>query len=299
MAEILRCLGEIHGIDYAAYWGDCVDGMSQMPSHSVGFSIYSPPFADLFTYSESECDIGNNASDADFYRHYKFAVKEKTRLTAPGRLTAVHCSDLPSTKWKDGVIGTKDFSDDIKRIHEACGWQFVRRITIWKDPVIEMTRTKALNLLHKQVLKDSTKSWPGLPDYLMVFRAPGENAEPVTHTRDQVPVSTWQKWASPVWMDVRQTHTLNVKMARGDKDEKHVCPLQLDTIERAILLWSNPGNIVLSPFMGIGSEGHVAIKQNRRFIGIELHDKYFTTAARNLAAAEAGAVDLFASEEAA
>ena len=292
MADIVRCLNEAHGEGYAAYMGDCVDVMRQLPPRSVGFSVYSPPFGDLFTYSASERDMGNNATDAEFRQHYTYAVREKLRVTKPGRLTAVHCSDLPSTKWKDGIIGTKDFSGLIHDIHLAEGWHFARRVTIWKDPVVEMTRTKALNLLHKQILKDSTKSWPGLADYIMIFRAPGENAEPIRHDPIEFPAELWQKWASPVWMDIRQTNTLNVAIAKANADEKHCCPLQLDLIERCLIMWSNRGDIVLSPFMGVGSEGHVALKLKRLFVGIELKDTYWRTGVRNLAMSSAGAVDL-------
>lgn len=285
MVKIL-CLKDRHGDNYSIWNGDCVDVMRQLPEKSMGFSIYSVPFANLFTYSDSECDMGNNATDDDFREHYTFAVKEKLRLTKPGRLTAVHCSDLPTTKWKDGIIGSKDFSGAIHDIHLAAGWQFCRRWTVWKDPVVEMTRTKALNLLHKQVLKDSTKSWPGLADYILLFRAPGENAEPVGHDRAKFPVEQWQRWASPVWMDIRQTNTLNVKQSRDNRDDKHICPLQLDLIERCVIMWSNPGDIVMSPFMGIGSEGVISLKMKRRFAGIELKDLYFDVATKNLELAE-------------
>lgn len=293
MAQI-RCLNEAHGADFAAYNGDCVSVVSQLPDRSVGFSVYSPPFSNLFCYSDSEADMGNSADDAEFLTHYGYLLAEMARVMKPGRLCAVHCSDLPFTKWKDGVIGIKDLSGMIVRAHEAAGFVLHSRVTIWKDPVVEMTRTKALGLLYKQLQKDSTKSRTGMPDYLLVFRAPGENAEPVGQESAKFPVEQWQKWASPVWMDIRQTDTLNVQQARENKDEKHICPLQLGLIERATLLWSNPVDVVLSPFMGIGSEGFVALKQRRRFVGVELKDSYFRVAAKNLAAAEAGAVDLFA-----
>lgn len=293
MARIIRCLGEASGQSYHIWHGDCVDVLAQLPDQSVGFSIYSPPFESLFTYNDSECDIGNNATSAEFRQHYSYVVRDKLRVTQPGRLTAVHCSDLPSTKWKDGIIGTKDFSGDIHDIHLECGWHFVRRITIWKDPVVEMTRTKSLNLLHKQIMKDSTKSWPGLADYIMLFRAPGENMEPVRHSREEFPVELWQKWASPVWMDIRQTNTLNVQQAKEARDEKHVCPIQLDLVERAIIMWSNKGNIVLSPFMGIGSEGYVAMKMRRRFIGVELKQSYFNVAKKNIDGMENSSASLF------
>lgn len=290
----VRCLNEAHGRDYAAYNGDCVDVVRQMPSASVGFSVYSPPFSNLFCYSDSEADMGNSADDAEFLTHYGFLLAEMARVMKPGRLCAVHCSDLPFTKWRDGVIGIKDLSGMIVRAHEAAGFVLHSRVTIWKDPVVEMTRTKALGLLYKQLQKDSTKSRTGMADYLLVFRAPGENAEPVGQDARKFPVEQWQQWASPVWMDIRQTDTLNVQQARENKDEKHICPLQLGLIERATLLWSNPVDVVLSPFMGIGSEGFVALKQRRRFVGVELKDAYFRVAAKNLAAAEAGAADLFA-----
>lgn len=284
MADV-RCLKEAHGDSWSIYNGDCVDVVRQMPDVSVGFSVYSPPFSNLFVYSQSECDMGNSATDDEFFQHYGFLVRELLRVTLPGRLSAVHCSDIPTHKWSDGVIATKAFSDDIRELHEEMGWTFVRRVTIWRDPVVEMTRTKALNLLHKQILKDSTKSWPGTPDYLMLFRAPGDNPEPVGHRPDAFPVEQWQRWASPVWMDIRQTNVLTVKGSKSEEDEKHLCPLQLDLIERAMIMWSNPGNIVLSPFMGIGSEGTVAAKLRRKFVGVELHPQYFQQATRNIDAA--------------
>jgi hypothetical protein len=297
MAEI-RCLDEAHGKNWVLYHGDCVSVLGQLPDASVGFSIYSPPFTQLFVYSESAADMGNSADDAEFREHYGYMLREMTRVTMPGRLSAVHCSDLPYTKWRDGLIGIKDFPGDIIRMHEAAGWVLHSRVTIWRDPVVEMTRTKALGLLYKQLCKDSTRSRQGMPDYLLVFRAPGENAEPVGHDKAVFPVTQWQQWASPVWMDIRQTNTLNVAMARDGKDERHLCPLQLDLIERAVIMWSNSGDVVLSPFAGVGSEGFVAVKQQRRFVGVELKESYFRHAAKNIANAESNAVDLFAGEAA-
>ena len=294
MAEIVRCLNETSGRDYHAYQGDCVDVLRQLPDRSVCFSVYSPPFSNLFTYSDSECDMGNNANDDEFFQHYGYMLKDMARIMMPGRLCAVHCSDIPYTKWKDGMIGIKDLSGSIIRAHEEAGFVLHSRVTIWKDPVVEMTRTKALGLLYMQLKKDSTRSRQGMADYLLVFRAPGDNTEAVGQDEANFPVEQWQRWASPVWMDIRQTNTLNVQQARDNADDKHICPLQLDLIERAILLWSNPGDIVLSPFMGIGSEGFVSLKQRRKFVGVELKDRYFAVAAKNLAAAEANAVDLFA-----
>lgn len=284
---MVDCLNEKHGIDYSAYHGDCIDVVRQLPNASVGFSVYSPPFGDLFVYSASAADMGNSGDDPTFFEHYEFLIAEMARVLKPGRLTAVHCSDLPFRKWKDGKIGIKDFSGDIIRAHEKKGFVLHSRVTIWRCPVVEMTRTKALGLLYKQLQKDSTKSRQGMADYLLVFRAPGENAEPVGHKPESFPVERWQEWASPVWMDIDQTNTLNVKMARDDKDERHVCPLQLDLIERAIILWSNRGDIVLSPFMGIGSEGYVALQAKRKFIGVELKDTYFKAACENMEEIEA------------
>lgn len=292
MSDIL-CLGETHGRAFAAYHGDAVDVVRQLPDHSIGFSVYSPPFSSLFTYSDSECDMGNSADDAEFLEHYGYLLTEMARVMKPGRLCAVHCSDLPLQKWKDGVIGIKDLSGDIIRAHQAAGFVLHARVTIWKDPVVEMTRTKALGLLYKQLQKDSTRSRTGMPDYLLVFRAPGDNAEPVGQDSAKFPVERWQKWASPVWMDIRQTNTLNVAVVREDKDERHLCPLQLDLIERALLLWSNPGDIVLSPFGGIGSEGVVSLRHKRRFIGVELKEGYYNVLARQLARAEDEAPSLF------
>jgi DNA modification methylase len=288
------CLNDAHGLNWAAYHGDTVHICSQLPDASIGFSVYSPPFGNLFVYSDSAADMGNSASDGEFEMHYRFLVREKFRLTKPGRLTVVHCSDLPMTKWRDGQIGIKDFSGQIIRIHEDAGWVLHSRITIWKCPVVEMTRTKAHGLLYKNIKEDSARNRAGMPDYLLVFRKPGENAEPIRHTPEDFPLSQWQEWASPVWMSVNQTRVLNVAKAREAQDERHLCPLQLDVIERALIMWSNKGDIVLSPFMGIGSEGDCSLRLGRRFIGAELKESYWRQACGNLDAAERNAVDLFA-----
>lgn len=286
MAKIIRCLGEKHGKDYAIYHGDCVDVISQLPARSVGFSIYSPPFSNLFVYSDSEADMGNARNDDEFFTHYGYLIKELARVLMPGRLIAVHCSDLPYQKWKDGFIGLKDLSGMLIRAHEDAGWILHSRRTIWKDPAVEMMRTKALGLLHWKMLEDSTLSRWGMPDYLLVFRAPGENKEPVGHKPEDFPVEKWQQWASPVWMDIKQGNTLNGikarRMAADVDDERHIAPLQLDLIEQAMIMWSNPGDTVLSPFLGIGSEGYVALQQKRRFIGVELKESYFRVASRHL-----------------
>lgn len=289
----MDCLNEAHGDGWVAYQGDCVSVASQLPDACIDFSVYSPPFGSLFVYSDSAADMGNSSSDGEFAEHYAYLVREKFRLTKPGRITAVHCSDLPMTKWKDGAVGIRDFSGDIIRIHQDAGWILHSRRTIWKCPVVEMTRTKHVGLLYKQLRSDSAKSRGGMPDYLLTFVKPGINESPITHDAAEFPVEQWQEWASPVWMDINQTNVLNVKTARSEKDEKHLCPLQLDLIRRALVLWSNPGDTVLSPFMGIGSEGYQSLKAGRRFIGIELKGAYWRQACQNLNGA-ASQSDLFA-----
>ena len=280
MAEI-RCLNSAEGENYKAINGDCVDVLRQMPEASIDFSVYSPPFGSLFVYSESAADMGNSTDD-EFADHYAFLVREKFRVTKPGRLTAVHCSDLPMTKWRDGAVGIKDFSGLIIRLHEEAGWILHGRRTIWKCPVVEMTRTKHVGLLYKQLQSDSAKSRGGMPDYLLTFVKPGENEEPISHTPKDFPLTQWQEWASPVWMSVDQTRVLNVRLASEQADERHLCPLQLDVSERACIMWSNPGDVVLSPFMGIGSEGVVALRLRRKFVGIELKESYWRQACRYL-----------------
>jgi DNA modification methylase len=289
---MVECVDQGSGEHWTLYQGDCVSVLSQLPDECIDFSVYSPPFGSLFVYSESAADMGNS-TDEEFTKHYGYMVREKFRLTKPGRLTAVHCSDLPMTKWKDGTVGIKDFSGDIIRLHQEAGWIFHSRRTIWKCPVVEMTRTKHVGLLYKQLQKDSSKSRGGMPDYLMTFIKPGDNASPISHTPQAFPVEQWQEWASPVWMTVNQTNVLNVRAARSPEDEKHLCPLQLDVIERALILWSNPTDVVLSPFTGIGSEGYCALKMGRKFIGTELKQAYFKKACENLKGASAQE-DMFA-----
>lgn len=268
---------------------DCIPFAQQSQAESIHLSIYSPPFANLYTYSDKLEDMGNCADDDEFIEQYTFLVRELFRMTKPGRMTCVHCIDLPSFKWKHGEVGLRDFPGSIIKTHVDAGWIYHSRVTIWKDPVVEMQRTKSIGLLHKQLKKDSTMSRAGLPDFLLVFRKPGENTEPVTHTADDFPVEQWQQWASPVWMDVNQTRTLNVRAAREAKDEKHICPLQLDVIERCLVLWSNKGDVVFSPFTGIGSEGVCSVKLGRKFIGTELKESYWKQACGYLAQAEAEA----------
>jgi hypothetical protein len=264
----------------------------------VHFSVYSPPFANMFTYSDSERDMGNVIDEAEFKVLYRHLVKHLFRITKPGRLTAVHCSDIPRTKGKHGAVGLYDFPADIREVHEAEGWTYHSRITVWKDPVVEMQRTKAHGLLYKNFRTNASRVRQGMPDYVLVFRKTPENEadceELVAHDEALFPVTTWQQWASPVWMDIQQTDVLNVRVAREDKDERHLCPLQLDLIERAIRLWSNPDEIVYSPFTGIGSEGWGALKAGRRFIGTELKGAYYRQAVKNLSEAETAASnDLF------
>lgn len=272
---------------------DCVEGVSALETDSIDMAIYSPPFADVFVYSDDIRDMGNCTSRDEFLQHYSFLLKELVRVMKPGRIVCVHCSDLPTSKFKDGYIGLYDFSGDLIRAHQDVGFILHSRVTVWKSPVTEMQRTKALGLLYKQLRKDSTKSRQGLSDYVLVFRTPGENQVPVEHTTEEFPVDQWQEWASPVWMDIDQGNTLNVRSARESNDERHMCPLQLDLIDRCVRLWSNPGETVLSPFTGIGSEGYMSLKANRKFVGFELKPSYYKTAIQNLKGA-ASTSDMFA-----
>lgn len=263
--------------------GDCVQLIQSVPDDSVGFSIFSPPFAELYTYSDKLEDMGNSKDYKEFFTAFKFLVSELYRVLWSGRNIAVHCMDLPIQKGKEGYIGLRDFSGMILAAFQEAGFIYHSRVTIWKNPVTEMQRTKALGLLHKQVLKDSAMSRVGLPDYLMVFRKEGEHKHPI---HCNISVDTWQKFASPVWMDIDYSDTLNAAKGRGEKDEKHICPLQLPTIERAVALWSNPGDTVLTPFLGIGSEVYQSIKMGRKGIGFELKESYFNEAVRNCKAIE-------------
>ena len=287
---------------YAIYNGDCIEVMRDLPDASVHLSVFSPPFADLYCYSDSPMDLGNCKNYDEFFVHFGFVVEQLARIIKPGRNCAVHCMDIPAMKERDGFIGIKDFSGDIIRLFQKHGFVYHSRHTIWKDPLIEATRTKALGLMHKQLQKDSTRSRAGLPDYLLAFRNAGENTIPVTHPEglesyagsDEMPRADgikrshniWRAYASPVWMDIRQTNTLNAKTAREADDEKHLCPLQLDVIERALTLWSNPGEVVFTPFMGVGSEVYGAVLNGRKGMGAELKTAYYNQAVRNLAEVE-------------
>lgn len=270
---------------YAVYNADCVEVTKQIPDNSIHYTLFSPPFASLYTYSNSDRDMGNCKGDDEFVEHFKFLAKELYRITMPGRLLSFHCMDLPLLKSKDGVIGLKDFPAILRQIFEECGFIYHSRVTIWKNPVTEMQRTKALGLLHKQIRKDSSMSRQGMPDYVITMRKPGENPEMISHTHENFPVDTWQKYASPVWMDIRQSNTLQRTSARAEKDEKHICPLQLEVIQRCIELWTNPNDIVFDPFAGIGSVPYVALRMNRRGLGCELKESYYQQAETNLGAA--------------
>jgi DNA modification methylase len=284
---------DYQGHSWAVYLADCIEVMNGMPDGIIDLAIFSPPFSDLFVYSDSERDMGNCGSHEEFMEHYAYFTEALYRVLKPGRVACVHCSDLPARKSKDGFIGLHDFGGDLVRAHQDAGWVYHARCTIWKDPVIEMQRTKALGLLYKQLKKDSTRSRVGMPDYMLFFRKDQENPDPVTHDPEDLPVGMWQELASPVWMQVNQTKVLNGRMAKGQEDERHICPLQLDVIERCLTLYSNPGDLVMDPFNGIGSTGYQAVKMGRRYIGVELKPEYARQAARFLEQAEGQSASLF------
>jgi hypothetical protein len=285
------------GNGYELHNADCIDLAREIKDDSIDFIIYSPPFESLFTYSNSDRDMGNSKSTADFRIHYQFLIEETLRMMRPGRLVAVHCMNLTTSKVNDGFIGIRDFRGDIIRAHQKAGFIYHSEVCIWKDPVVAMQRTKALGLLHKTIKKDSSMSRQGLADYLVIFRKPGLNDKAISHTADEFPVEMWQKYASPVWFDINQSRTLNYRDARHEDDVKHICPLQLDVIERALNLWSAPDDLVFSPFMGVGSEGFCAVKAGRRFIGSELKPSYFDQAVKNMADAENHKHDLFSANQ--
>ena len=277
---------ERSGNGWTMHLGDSVDLIHRVKSDSVGLSVFSPPFASLYTYSASERDMGNVRNDGEFMEHFRFLVREMFRVTMPGRHVCFHCMNLPLQKWKDGVIGLRDFRGELIRLFQDEGFIYHSEVTIWKDPVTAMQRTKALGLLWKQLKKDSTMSRMGVPDYLVTMRKPGENPEPVGHDAGAFPVALWQQWASPVWMDIKPSDTLQFRNAREANDERHICPLQLQVIERAIRLWSNPGDLVADWFAGIGSTGYEAVKAGRRFVGVELKRSYYEEACTNMGRAE-------------
>lgn len=278
---------------YTAINGDCVEALKGLPDHCIGYSIFSPPFASLYTYSNSPRDMGNVRNDEEFFDHFDYLVRELIRVMKPGRDVSFHCMLMPAIKQREGYIGLKDFRGDLIRAFQKHGFIYHSEVCIWKDPVTSMQRTKALGLLHKSVRENAAMCRQAIPDYLVTMRAPGES-ERITHTREEYPVDLWQKVASPVWMDINQSDTLQYTSAREHDDERHICPLQLEVIRRGIALWTNPDDIVLSPFMGIGSEGYVALEMGRRFVGVELKRSYYEQAVRNLAAALTKTHDLFA-----
>lgn len=286
----MKVLDQVTENKYAVYNGDSCEVVKEIPDSSINYTIFSPPFASLYTYSNSDRDMGNSKGDNEFYNHFIYLAKELYRITMPGRLLSFHCMDLPLMKERDGVIGLKDFPSIIRQIFEDCGFIYHSKVTIWKNPVTEMQRTKALGLLHKQIRKDSAMNRQGIPDYIVTMRKPGENPERISHTHETFPVDVWQNYASPVWMDIRQSDTLQKKSAREDKDERHICPLQLEVIQRCIELWTNPGDIVLDPFAGIGSVPYVAVTMGRRGIGVELKESYYKQAKNNLEIAAKGGV---------
>lgn len=270
------------GENWKLYLGDCVERIKEIESESVGYSIFSPPFASLYTYSNSDRDMGNSRTYEEFWEHFKFLLPELERVMIQGRCVSVHCMNLPTSKQRDGYIGITDFRGDIIRAFQAAGFIYQSEAVIWKDPVVAMQRTKALGLLWKQLQKDSSMCRQGIPDYLLTFRKKGENKSPISHTKEEFPVNKWQHYASPCWMDINQSNTLNGRFAREDEDERHICPLQLDVIYRGIDLWSKEGDTIFSPFAGIGSEGFVALQNDRKFIGIELKESYWKIAGDNL-----------------
>lgn len=289
----MNCIEQSIGETWALYQGDAVEVMRGLPESSIDYSIFSPPFSSLYTYSNSPRDLGNCRDDREFFEHFAFVIKELRRLIRPGRLVSFHCMLLPTSKVRHGVIGLTDFRGDLIRAFAAHGFVHHSEVVIWKDPVTAMQRTKALGLLHKSVRENASMCRQGIPDYLITMRAPGEAEYRVKHGNDY-PVDKWQKIASPVWMDINPHDTLQFRGAREHDDERHICPLQLEVIRRGIELWTNPGDVVLSPFAGIGSEGYVAIEMARRFVGVELKTSYYEQAVRNLAAASKSTAPLFA-----
>ena len=301
--EEIKIIDQVITDKWSMYQGDCIEVLKGIPSDSIHYSLFSPPFSSLFTYSNSIRDMGNSTDD-EFYDHFKFLTPELYRVMMPGRLLSFHCSDIPAMKERDGYMGLKDFPGILLREFEKIGFIYTGRFVIWKDPLIEAVRTKSLRLAHKQIIKDSSRCGSGCPDYIITVTKPGDNPEPISHKRgferyigdrpeptakkiddpakNKYSHYVWKRYASPVWMDINQTNTLNVKQARDKDDERHICPLQLDVIARCLELWTNPGDIVLSPFAGIGSEGYESLRMERKFIGIELKKSYFDVAIKNL-----------------
>ena len=316
----LKAVNQVVNNDYAIYEGDSCELMQAIPDASIGFSIHSPPFEGLYKFSNSDRDVSNSEGET-FWNHYGFIIDQLLRITKPGRLASVHVMQLPTSKTRDGYIGMRDFRGEVVREFQKRGWIFSSEVCIWKDPVIAQQRTKSIRLLHKQIEKDSSISGQGLADYIVTFRKPGENMEQIkgkfemyigdgnapepieSRLRRQsqadaekwYSIEVWQRYASPVWMDINQSRTLQYRGARDEKDEQHISPLQLDVIERCIHLWSNPGDIVFTPFMGIGSEVYGAVELGRKGMGIELKKSYFNQAVKNLANVQSNRNDLLKS----
>jgi hypothetical protein len=283
----MNCLDQSITDKYALYHGDCVEVLAGLPERSVDYSIFSPPFSSLYTYSNSPRDMGNCRTDAEFFEHFAHLVRQLARVMKPGRNVSFHCMQLPTSKVREGYIGLKDFRGALIRAFEAEGFIYASEVCIWKDPVTAMQRTKALGLLHKTVRENASMSRQGIADYLVTVRAPGDVEDRVTHDAKDYPVDRWQKIASPVWMDIDPNDTLQYRSAREHDDERHICPLQLEVIRRGIELWTNPGDVVLTPFLGIGSEAYTAAEMGRRAIGVELKGSYYQQAVRNLEALNA------------
>jgi len=296
----VKVIDQIITDDYALYHGDSTHVLRGIPDGKIGYMIFSPPFADLYTYSNNEEDLGNSRNYDEFFEHFSYQIKEYFRVMMPGRCISVHCMDLPTHIGREGFIGLRDFPGDIIRAFENHGFIYHSRVCIWKNPLIAATRTKALGLMHKQLCKDSAICRQGIADTLITMRKPGENHEPISHgtgykefigedepTEAGIKYSheVWRRYASPVWMDINPSDTLSFRLARDDKDEKHICPLQLQVIERGVELWSNPGDVCMSPFGGIGSEPYIFIKKNRKAVAVELKKSYYDQMVKNAAAA--------------
>ena len=317
----MKVINQVIQNDFALYHADCVDVAASLPENSIDFSVYSPPFESLYTYSNSDRDMGNSRNSEQFWTHYRYLIAETARVIKPGRLVAIHCMNLPTSKAHDGYIGIRDFRGEIIRSFQTEGMIYHSEVCIWKDPVLAMQRTKALGLLHKQIKKDSAMSRQGIADYVVVMRKPGANEKPVSGefkyyvgedpghgfrpierndgsvmyvpSGDSTSIDVWQRYASPVWMDINPSDTLQYRTARDSDDERHIAPLQIQVIERAMQLWSMPDDVVWSPFTGIGSEGYVALKMGRKFVGTELKKSYFDLANRNLTVAKKTQYDMF------
>lgn len=302
----MNVLNQASGENWTLWNADCIEVVNSLPENSLHLSIFSPPYASLYTYSNSDRDMGNSANDDQFYEHFDYLIAGLLRATKPGRIVCVDVMNIPAMKERDGYIGLKDFRGDIIAAFRKAGFIFHSEHCAWKDPLIEATRTKALGLMHKQLCKDSSRSRAGIPQYLLAFRKDGENQEPVAHnngleyfigenepTHGTLSHERWRRYASPVWMDINFSNTLNAKAAREAEDERHVCPMALDLIERAVQLWSNPGDVIFDPYSGVGSTGYVAIKAGRKFVGSELKTAYFNQAAKNIGSARASHGSLF------